>query len=179
MSPQLRNIIVMIISVLLIFFGSYIFIIKNLSNKKFIIAENKSILEKQLAKKQAQIKHAILYKKQISKLNQIYRADNKKLITLSLTLLLDQLAKIAQSSKVGLQSVQPFPTKQQKQMVVYPVQFAVVGTYSQISQFVTTLVDSFSFVVLQNFKLTKVKNNKLNMQTTCIVYGKQEIKENG
>ncbi len=97
----------------------------------------------------------------------------------TLPLLLDQLEKMAQSNQVTLQSVLPFPVKQQDQLVVYPLQFAIVGTYNQISQFVTTLIDAFSFVVLQNIKLTKLKDNKLNMQTTCIVYAEKEQNING
>ena len=165
---------VIVLSAMLVFCGGYVFFLKNVQNKKIIIAKNKFILEKQLDKKQAQIKQVILYKKQIAELNKIYIKDKKQLIAVTLPLLLDQLGKMAQSNQVTLQSMLPFPTKQQDQLVVYPLQFAIVGTYNQISQFVTTLVDAFSFVALPDIKLTKVKDNKLNMQTTCIIYGKQD-----
>ena len=170
---------IIVFSAILVFCGGYVFIIENLQNKKGIATENKFILEQQLHKKQTQIKQAGLDKKQIAKLNKIYIADKKQLIVVTLPLLLDQLEKMAQSNQVTLQSVLPFPVKQQDQLVVYPLQFAIVGTYNQISQFVTTLIDAFSFVVLQNIKLTKLKDNKLNMQTTCIVYAEKEQNING
>lgn len=174
MPNRLKNLLIIVLTALLIFLGGYNFVVTNLRYKYFMVRQDKKILAEKLKKNKEQIKQAVLDKKQIVKLNGIYQEENKKLITISLSLLLDQLTKATQSSGVVLQSVQPLAAKEQGLLALYPVQFAIVGTYNQIQEFTATLVDLFSYVFWQNIKLTKIKNDELNMQVTCIIYGKKE-----
>jgi|GEM_PF-4661907 len=175
MSNKFIKIITVFSISLLLFLIGYIIFIKNLHNELIVAKQNKEILIGNLIKKQNQINNLTIYEQQISKLNETYAIYEKQLnLKITEPLLLDQLAKIGKLNNVTLKTVQPLPIKQKDWLIMHPVQLVVVGSYYQLSQIITTLINVFYFVDLPNIKLMKLndKKNNLIMQALCIIYSK-------
>jgi len=174
-----KKIITIILSIILVLLLGYMFGIKNLQENLAFLKAQKTHLENQLHNKQTRINNTTNIQQQIAKFNTIYTIYKKQLsLNITTPLLLDQLAKIAETSNVLLKTVQPLPVKQEDWLILHPVQFVLIGNYDQLESFVTTLVNILYFVDLPKIKLYKIKTNnkELTMQVFAIIYNQKDKK---
>lgn len=151
---------------LIILFAGYQLLINPLKQQLTHLQQQTTTLQQQLTKLNQQVRDLNNAK--------IIQSDSytKKLEQqISINKMIDSIITLANAKKIGVKSLNPEPSIQEKGLSQQPLTLVVQGNYHSLLAFIQNLMQMPIFIAIENFELSKPNaESSLLLQMRLIVY---------